>query len=46
MVIINANINTCDHGHIIENGYIVYEYKNGTSEWMNGAFEVLKVSHE
>lgn len=23
MVIINANINTCDHGRIIENGYIV-----------------------
>ena len=30
----------------IEDGHIVYEYKNGASEWMNAAFEVLKVSHE
>ena len=27
MVIINAKINTCDHGQIIESGYIVI--KNG-----------------
>lgn len=29
----------------IEDGYLVYEYKNGSCEWMNAAFEVLKVKH-
>lgn len=29
----------------VEDGYLVYEYKNGSSEWMNGLFEILKVKN-